>query len=114
MGNVEMKLADLRELYTLVELYERTYGQPGITAGELKESIRRKCEERGVPSDIRNARDAGRKKKYSEETDREIVEGYQYGKSIRKIAAETGCSTGYVQKLIFEHRHRQERTGKLE
>lgn len=100
--------ADLCELYTLMELYEKTYGQAGITAAELKENIRKKCEERGVAGNIKNARNAGRKKKYSKETDRKITEGYKSGKSIRKIASETGCSTGYVQKLIYGHRHKKD------
>ncbi len=62
MGQMEMKLSDLCELYILVELYERTYGQPGITIGELKETVREKCEERGMADVIRNARNAGRKR----------------------------------------------------
>ncbi len=107
MGQMEMQLSDLCELYILVELYEKTYGQPGITIGELKETVRKKCEGRGMTDIIRNARNAGRKKKYSEETDRGIVDGYKQGKSIRKIASETGCSTGYVQKLIYEHRNKK-------
>jgi len=107
MGRLEMSPADLSELYTLMELYERTYGQAGITAAELKENVRKKCEERGVAGNIKNARNAGRKKKYSRETDRKIAEGYKSGKSIRKIASETGCSTGYVQKLMFEHQHKK-------
>lgn len=114
MGKIEMGLADLCELYTLMELYEKTYGQPGITVGELKESVRKKCEEHGVTDGIRNARNAGRKKKYSKETDRKIVEGYKKGKTIRKIASETGCSTGYVQKLIYEHKHKKGCSGEAE
>lgn len=114
MGNLEMRIADLRELYTLVELYERTYGQLGITTTELKAGVRKKCEERGVAGNIYNARGAGRKKKYSEWTDRKIMEGYENGNSIRKIASETGCSTGYVQKLISEHRYRKGCFGEAE
>ena len=109
-----MSPADLCELYTLMELYEKTYGQAGITAAELKENIRKKCEERGVAGNIKNARNAGRKKKYSKETNRKIAEGYKSGKSIRKIASETGCSTGYVQKLIYEHRHKKDCSGEAE
>ncbi len=107
MGQMEMQLSDLCELYILVELYEKTYGQPGITIGELKETVRKKCEERGMTDVIRNTRNAGRKKKYSEETDRKIVDRYRQGRTIREIASETGCSTGYVQKLIYEHRHKK-------
>lgn len=114
MGRLEMSPADLCELYTLMELYEKTYGQAGITAAELKETVRKKCEERGVTGNIKNERKAGRKKKYSKETDRKILEGHKSGKSIRKIAAETGCSTGYVQKLIYEQRHKKCCSGKAE
>lgn len=114
MGKIEMSLADLRELYTLMELYEKTYGQPGITVAELKERVKKKCEERGEAGNIKNARKAGRKKKYSKETDRKIVERHKSGKSIRKIASETGCSMGYVQKLIFEHKHKEGCSGEAE
>ncbi len=114
MGRIEMSPADLSELYTLMELYEKTYEQSGKTIEELKESVRKKCEERGVTGNIKNARKADRKKKYSKETDREIAEGYKSRKSIRKIASETGCSTGYVQKLIFEHRHKKGCSGEAE
>ncbi len=99
MQRIKMKRTDLCELYILLELYERTYGQSGITAVELKECVRQKCEEQGMAGCIKNARNAGRKKKYSEETDRKVMKEYGQGKSIRKIAAETGCSTGYVQKI---------------
>ena len=40
MGKIEMSLADLCELYTLMELYEKTYGQPGIAVAELKERVK--------------------------------------------------------------------------
>lgn len=114
MGKIEMSLADLRELYTLMELYEKTYGQPGITVAELKERVKKKCEERGEVGNIKNARKAGRKKKYSKETDRKIVERHKSGKFIRKIASETGCSMGYVQKLNFEHKHKEGCSGEAE
>jgi len=113
MQRIEMKRSDLCELYILMDLYERTYEQSEITAGELKECVRQKCEEQGMAGSIKNARNAGRKKKYSEETDRKVLEEYRCGKSIREIASETGCSTGYVQKLIYEHRYRQSRAGGL-
>ncbi len=107
MRQTEMQLSDLCGLYILLDLYEKTYRQPGIRIEELKEHVRKKCVERGMADGIRNARNAGRKKKYSEETDRGIVDGYKQGKSIRKTASETGCSTGYVQKLIYEHRNKK-------
>lgn len=114
MGRLEMKPADLCELYTLMELYEKTYGQTGITAAELKENVRKKCEEQGVAGNIRNARKAGRKKKYKEETDKKILDGRRQGKTIRETALESGCSTGYVQKLIFEQRHKKGCSGEAE
>lgn len=114
MVKTEMQLSDLCELYILLELYEKTYRQPGITIEELKGSVRKKCEERGKTGSIRNARNAGRKKKYKEETDKKILAGSSHGKTIREIASETGCSTGYVQKLIYEHQHKRGCFGEAE
>lgn len=105
MGKVEMKKSDLAELYTLLELYGRSYGKMAEVEELLTEMERRYEKARGT-GEIGNSRGAGRKGKYPEETKRKILELREEGNSIRKIAGETGCSTGYVQKLINEHRHK--------
>lgn len=106
MGNIGMKKSDLAELCILLEMYGRTYGETA-EAKELLSEMKRLYEEAGGTGEIRNSRGAGRKKKYLEETKRKILELRKEGNSIRKIAEETGCSTGYVQKLINEHMHKE-------
>lgn len=106
MGNIEMKKSDLAELYTLLEMYGRTYGKTAEVEELLTEMERLYEEARGTGV-IGNSRGAGRKGKYPEETKRKILELREEGNSIRKIAGETGCSTGYVQKLINEHMHKE-------
>lgn len=106
MGKYGMKKSDLAELYILLELYGRTYGEKE-SVKELREETKRLYEEAWGPGAIGNSRGAGRKEKYQEETKRKILELRKEGKSIRKIAGETGCSIGYVQKLINEHRYKK-------
>ena len=53
-----------------------------------------------------NERNAGRPKKYGEEKISEITTLFLQKKSIRAIAKETGCSVGFVHKIINE-RHRE-------
>ncbi|MGN0399400.1 MAG: helix-turn-helix domain-containing protein [Blautia sp.] len=111
MGNIGMKKSDLAELYTLLEMYGRTYGEKEPVKILLEETKRLYEEARGTGA-IGNSRGAGRKGKYPEETKRKILELRKEGSSIRKIAEETGCSTGYVQKLINEHMHKEAEPGK--
>jgi len=106
MGNIGMKKSDLAELYILLELYGRTYGKMA-EAEELLTEMKRLYEEARGTGEIGNSRGAGRKEKYPEETKRKILELRKEGNSIRKIAEETGCSTGYVQKLINEHMNKE-------
>ena len=106
MGNIGMKKSDLAELYILLELYGRTYGKMA-EAEELLTEMKRLYEEARGTGEIGNSRGAGRKEKYPEETKRKILELRKEGNSIRKIEEETGCSTGYVQKLINEHMNKE-------
>ncbi|MBR3243427.1 MAG: hypothetical protein IKF90_12145 [Parasporobacterium sp.] len=55
---------------------------------------------------------AGRKPKYSDETVRVIKNLRANGETIRSIAAVTGCSTGYVQKIAAEQETGQSKTVK--
>lgn len=97
---LEMKRQDLIELYQLASLYSRTYGSQS-TESLLKELNSRYQEKYGADiSDESNPRDAGRKKKYDEKTDRRIMQMHGRGCSVREIAQETGCSVGYVQSVI--------------
>ena len=105
-----MKKSDLAELYVLLEMYGRTYGKKEQVK-ELYEETKRLYEEARGTGEIGNSRGAGRKEKYPEETKRKILELRKEGNSIRKIAEETGCSTGYVQKLINEHVHKEDDPG---
>ena len=109
MGILEMKRQDLLELYQLLELYERTYGERNrLSRGGLKKEIRQKYAE-ATGRDIsqgRNPRNAGRKKKYTDEENELVVELYRKGESLRQISKETGCSVGHVQDVIRERKNK--------
>lgn len=98
---IEMNKQDLEELHQLLVLYERTYRGSSLASGLLEEVARRYS--RNHREDIqekRNPRKAGRKKQYTEKDRDRIRRLREKGRSIREIARETGCSTGYVQGVL--------------
>lgn len=104
MAKIEMKASDLCELYILLEMYGQTYGTTeGIR--DLTEAVKAKCREQGI-TDIRNPKNAGRKKVHGQETESEILELRRQGLTMRQIAQETNVSAGYVSKLIKKHMNR--------
>ena len=99
---LEMKRQDLEELYQLAGLYGKTYGSKA--AGELLKEVARRYNST-YKEDIqgkRNPRNAGRRRRYTEDVKNEIKSLRGKGLSIRKIAGETGCSVGYVQGVLSE------------
>lgn len=101
-----MRDGDLQELYQLLRLYGRTYG--GDAADGLMQEVEARCRERGVRPDAGNVRGAGRKRKFDSKKDAEILEAYAQGGTIRQIAEQKGCSTGYVHKLIKTQKMRSQ------
>lgn len=99
MSGLEMKKADLGELYCLLEMYGRTYG--GVP-GELLDSIETAYKRQGGKGTIRNPRGAGRKRVTTPEKIEKAKELREKGYKIREIAEEMGCSAGLVHKLINE------------
>lgn len=99
---LELKESDMQELHELVTLYNNVYG-PIWAAEELLQDIRIRCDKRGIQPDKGNPRNAGRRKVYPEELNREIIELRQAGWTIRQLATWADVSVGYVQKLISEH-----------
>lgn len=105
MSMIAMSRTDLAELYTLLKMYDRSYG--GV-AKELVESVKEAYkvtagrEKEGIP-EIRNPRGAGRKSGVTMEQVSQVKQLHTQGCSMRKIAEEMGCSVGYVHKLINEH-----------
>ena len=97
-----MKRQDLEELYQLLELYERTYGEKEAekVLAKVEEDYRNIYGEK--IGEKRNPRKAGRKRKYTEVTKGEIHKFRREGLTIREIAKETGCSVGYVQSVLSE------------
>lgn len=86
-----MKTREKKRFRILLEQYRNETGSR--EAGKL---IRLLDDSLAVPAK------AGRKPKYTEETVRVIKHLRAEGKTVRSIAAVTGCSTGYVQKIIVE------------
>ena len=104
MNRMEMKKTDLGELYSLLGMYERTYG--GVPEA-LLDSIAAAYKRQGGEGNIRNPRGAGRKKATAWEEIQKVAELREKGYKIREIAGETGYSVGLVHKLINEQMGRQ-------
>ena len=105
---IVMRGTDLAELYTLLGMYNRTYG--GVSEG-LIESVKGAYEaayrDRGREiAEITNPRNAGRKSGVTQEKIQKAGEMHVDGYSMREIAKEMQCSIGHVHKLIREHRIR--------
>lgn len=104
MERISMRPQDLLELYQLVRLYKRSYGDGrAADLGTLLEELEEKYKERTKGEDIRqagNPRGAGRKRKYTEQENEKILGLYKKGKSLRRISQEVGCSIGHVQDVI--------------
>lgn len=103
---IEMKRQDLEELYQLLTLYKRTYGNRHVE--EIQKEVAERYE-RHYGKDImkeRNPRKAGRKRQYTEEDREKIRIKRGQGASIREIAKETGCSVGYVQGVLSAPKNR--------
>ena len=97
---MEMNRQDLLELYQLTVMYARCYG---LELGELLEGISETYRKNTSGEDIlsaRNPRRAGRKRVYTENTDRAILELRSNGMTLRGIAGTLQCSTGHVQDVL--------------
>ena len=101
MSGLEMKRVDLGELYSLLEMYEKTYG--GV-AEELLEGIAAAYKRQGGTGTTRNPRGAGRKSITIPEEIGKVKCLREKGYTIRRIAGEMGCSVGRVHKLINEQK----------
>lgn len=109
MPDIKMRPTDLGELYTLLSMYQSTYG--GVPSGlteqvekHYREAARSPCSKERAPVPlVTNPWGAGRKSHTDPEVTSGIVRMRHSGASIRKIAAAFGCSVGHVHKLIHEH-----------
>lgn len=114
-ANVGMTAHDLAELYSYLELFERTYD----TCMQETEQIKRTVweiyrEDYGRQADaveteealmlLKNPRKAGRKGQIEKEEMQRIAEMYKRGKTIRTIAKETSHSKSTVQRILQRHR----------
>lgn len=108
MNRIEMKPADLQELYGLLHMYGQTYGSN--LAGQLMDEIANRCQGRGINPDEPNPRHAGRKPVYGAETAEQVQALRKQGWTVREISAATGCSIGHVHNLITEHMEKQGKT----
>lgn len=100
---IHMKKQDIEELSQLLRLYENTYRSKD--AERLLEEIATLYKEQYGKSifDAKNPRNAGRKKKYTENERKQVLKCRSEGMTIREIARKTGMSVGNVQKLISEY-----------
>jgi hypothetical protein len=106
-----MKATDLAELYWLLSMYQSTYELPvGRDMNDLLKDIQKVYEEQAVscgrstalPPKLSNPRGAGRKKVYTDTMKNEILQLHISGSTIRGIASQLKCSSGYVHEIISE------------
>lgn len=106
--NLYIGTNDLSDLYLLILQYWRTYWQTDETYGkrllELAEDVKY-VYEKLYPNEIsitdcKNARGAGRHKKYNEEYNKKIMSLADEGYGPTYIAQKLHCSKSYVSKLI--------------
>lgn len=108
---LQMKPSELGELYALLNMYQNVYG--GVEGKLLAEivdnyniSVACFCcnsKNKHIIPPITNSRGVGRKRRNVPQEAAKIRQLRESGKTIRAIASETGRSTGYVHKLIYEH-----------
>ena len=107
MAKIEMRAADLGELYALLKMYQAVYGEvPENLIKDIEYRFKTTytlCSTSKNPICITNPRGAGRKSKIEPKEKEQITQMGSSGMTIREIAAKTGYSTGCVHKLIHEH-----------
>ena len=104
-----MSETDLGELYTLLDLFRKTYTGCEKQADEVMEHIRLVYQydydcpdaDQALRS-LRNPRNAGRPAVISEETKKTVWELRASNKTIRQISEETGVSRSTVQRILSE------------
>lgn len=105
MRKIHMIPWEMAELLQLLKRYSRIYypDNDSYINATIKEIENRIAEEPGNAYTVNNPRGAGRHATIIPNQKTEIIKLHNEGKSIRKIAAETGLSIGSVHKLINEH-----------
>lgn len=111
MPGIKMRPTDLGELYALLSMYQNTYGNvPEWLVEQVVKHYQEaapcgSCRKEGASMPlVTNPRGAGRKSRTDPEEVSRIVQMHHSGATIRRIAAEFGCSVGRVHKLIHEHK----------
>ena len=104
-SKLEMNRKDMEELYQLLCVYRRTYPDRADVAKVIIIDLEMRYKDIYGKELInaRNPRNAGRKRKYTEDMDQRIIKLRQENHSMRKIADEEGCSLGRVQKVLKNH-----------
>ena len=102
---MEMNRQDMIEFYQLLCMNLMTYPQMAAETETIISDIEGRYR-KSNGEDIRkagNPRSAGRKRRYTEEMDRRIVELREQDYSLRRIAREEKCSLGRVQDVLKKH-----------
>lgn len=102
---IVMRGTDLAELYTLLGMYDKSYGGvPEELIRSVKDAYQAACRNgKGETAEITNPRNAGRKSGVTQERIQKAGQMHAEGCSMREIAKEMQCSIGHVHKLINEH-----------
>ena len=110
MASLQLRDVDFSELYTYLELYERTYNCNLAESSKIRTHLEHcYCEKHGLKNSkevpaifheiSRNPREAGRKKSYTQEQENIVLQYLKNGMSIREVSRKTGISPGTVQRI---------------
>lgn len=101
-----MNAHDLSELYTYIDLFMSTYTDCGSECAALQACIRElymeqyRCNDaESAMRQLRNPRDAGRKRHYLDDARAQVLELSGQGKSVREVSQMTGIPKSTVQRL---------------
>lgn len=101
-STIEMHRQDMIELYQLLKVYRGTYPDKRKMTDLMLIDIESRYQKiyNGHIASERNPRGAGRRTKYAQDTDDEILRYRADGFSYRQIANKCGCSLNHVQGVI--------------
>ena len=103
-GKIEMNKKDMAELYQLLKIYRMVYPEQGEAADQIAGDLEARYREAGGAeiSRVRNPRNAGRKRTYTEEREERIIGLRREKHSMQEIAKMECCSLGMVQRVLKE------------
>jgi len=104
----QMKAQDLLELYQLLRMYLVNHFTHADELYTIMDEVKQSYAIKTGGEDVRfasNPRNAGRKRRYTPESDSQVWSLRKEGKKYKEIAATIGCSVGHVQDVLKRQKY---------